>query len=100
MRNLCQLVLVGMIMLLVITGLNTSNDAINQLTAHQRAPVIAVQYKQETIHMQLAGEEYKLSLDRLTKTSTGETLSFKKIYHDTIRYLQKIWLIFQVLFLT
>ena len=43
MSRWAQVLLVGLVITLTVLGLNVSNEAINQLTASQRPPVVALQ---------------------------------------------------------
>lgn len=100
MRRICELILVGFVLMLVVSGLNTSNEAINQLTASERPPVIAIQPGPSQIDIQWAGEHFVISTDKLYGEPGGEPLTLKSIYTRVAHYLHKIWVIFEVIFLS
>lgn len=59
--------LVILILALVITGLNISNEGMNQLTGEQRKEITAVDYGPEHISFLWLGQEYNYPRENLHK---------------------------------
>ncbi len=51
----------GLMITLMVSALNISNESINQLTGEDRKAVLAVTMDDSNINLQLLGEEYQLS---------------------------------------
>lgn len=96
MKRLGQLFLVGVILTLVIYGLNISNEAINQLTASERPPVIALQTDSSQLELHIAGEQYAMDGDKLDKAESF----IKNAFDKAVNHLCRIWAIFKVVFLS
>ena len=95
MKRIYQLFLIGLVLTLVILGLNISNEAINQLTVSQRPPIIDVQASSSQLVFHIAGQQYDLDVDKLGQASTV----MAGLFDRAVEYLHKIWRIFQVVFL-
>lgn len=96
MNRLGQVLLIGLIVTLTICGLNVSNEAINQLTASQRPPVIGLQVESSQLEFHIAGEQYAVEGDKLDRAESVIQTAWEK----TINYLHRIWTIFKVVFLS
>lgn len=97
MNRLGQVLLIGLILTLTICGLNISNEAINQLTASERPPVIALQVNDSSqLEFHIAGQQYTTDGDKLEQ---AESL-VKTAFDRTVNYLYRIWAIFKVVFLS
>jgi hypothetical protein len=57
--------LIALLIIMVIAGLNTSNQALNQLTLSNKGPVIGVGWDDDRPVLCLLGEKYRLSLDKI-----------------------------------
>jgi len=96
MNRIYQFLLIGLVLTLVILGLNISNEAINQLTVSQRPPIIDVQSSSSQLVFHLVGQQYDLDADKLSQAYTVMASWFERV----VEYLHKIWRIFQVVFLS
>ena len=96
MRRIYQLFFVGLVLTLVILGLNISNEAINQLTVSQRPPIIDLQASSSQLVFHIAGQQYDLDADKLGQAGPVMASLFDRV----VEYLHKIWRIFQVVFLS
>ncbi|HQD91404.1 MAG TPA: hypothetical protein PLP71_10355 [Syntrophomonadaceae bacterium] len=100
MKRVCQLLLTGLVLTLVICGLNVSNEAINQLTANQRPPVIHMQADESQWEVYIAGQQYLVNTDKLAQVNEQVETTVKNACKKVIDYLYKIWAIFRVVFLS
>jgi len=96
MSRFGQVLLIGLILTLTICGLNISNEAINQLTASQRPPVIGLRADESKVEFHVAGQQYTVAGDKLQRAEAV----VKTAYEKTVNHLERIWSIFKVLFLT
>jgi hypothetical protein len=87
---------VGLVITLTVLGLNVSNEAINQLTASQRPPVVALQIDSSQLEFHIAGQQYTVQGDKLEQAQN----SIKTAYEKTINHFYRIWAIFKVVFLS
>ena len=97
-KILGSLLIMGLI-ILVILGLNTSNQGISSLTAEERKPVIGWQIENQQIQVIALGQEYSLSRRDISQASQGLLQDAKQQRCACVDYLKKIWTIFNVLFL-
>lgn len=97
MKRLGQLLLIGLILTLVVIGLNISNEAINQLTASERPALLAVQAYTGQVDIQWVGEHYVVQTDKL---SDFHITTLSGTIEKVINYLHKIWVIFKTIFLS
>lgn len=92
------MVFVVIILLLVISALNISNQAINSLTMENRGPVFAVSLGEQDISIYFLGQNHLYSKDKLANAITigidYSYLLFDKVYN----YLYKIWNISNIIF--
>lgn len=93
MRFYQQLILIGLVML-VILGLNTSNQGINDLTLEERRAILALDYSKGNIKVEALGNSYnyKTVWNELKQQSRNAV----KVFND---YLKKVWTIFDAVFL-
>jgi len=87
-----QILIIGGLILLVITGLNTSNQGINSLTRDEHGAVLNMDYNQGNISVDALGNSYDYSLDRL-----GTDL--KLVGNKTRGYFYDITIIFDAVFI-
>ena len=87
-----QILIIGGLILLVITGLNTSNQGINSLTRDEGQAVLNLDYNQGDIRLDALGNSYNYSLDRLDT-------DLQSAGHNITNYLKRIWIIFDAVFL-
>lgn len=97
--KLYQLIILGGLIFLVIMGLNTSNQGINSLTREERQAVFDLGYDQEKIRVDVLGNSYTYSLDRLGSDLHLLGNKSRKLFNDTTDYLKRIWVIFDTIFL-
>jgi hypothetical protein len=100
MKRVCQLFLIGLVLTLVICGLNISNEAMNQLTASQRPPVIDLQASSAQLEFHIAGQQYLVDRDKFDQIATTVETTVETTFRKIINYLYKIWAIFRVVFLS
>jgi hypothetical protein len=79
---------------LIAAGLNISNEGVNQLTGEDRKAVIAVNAINEGISLELLGVEYQYP--QLARDA-AQWLEY--CLYNAMRYVQKIWIIFDAVFL-
>ena len=97
-KIISSLLIMGLI-ILVILGLNTTSNGISSLTAEERKPVIGLQIENQQIQVLALGQEYSLSRQDISQTSRGLLQDARKQCGACVDYLEKIWTIFNVLFL-
>ncbi|NLB88846.1 MAG: hypothetical protein GX790_06415, partial [Syntrophomonadaceae bacterium] len=61
-----KMVCVAILLLLVVCGLNISNQAINSLTMENRGPVFAINLDESNISIHLLGENHLYPKDKLS----------------------------------
>lgn len=86
------------ILFLVISALNISNQAINSLTMENRGPIFAVNLDEQDISIYLLGQNHLYSKDKLINTITLGSDYSHRIYDKVSSYLYKIWKISNVIF--
>lgn len=96
--GLLRIVSIGIILLLVISALNISNQAINSLTMENRGPIFAFNLDGQDINIQLLGQNHFYSKDKLTSVITLASNYSYQFYDEVASYLYKIWNISNVLF--
>jgi len=94
-----QILTLGGLILLVIMGLNTSNQGINSLTRDEQAAVFNLDYNQGNIRVDALGNSYDYSLDRLGTNLKLVGNKTRVYFYDVTDYLKKIWIIFDAVFL-
>lgn len=94
-----QILIIGGLILLVITGLNTSNQGINSLTRDEHPAVLNMDYNQGNISVDALGNSYYYSLDRLGTNLQSAGDKARGYFHDITDYLKRIWIIFDAVFL-
>jgi hypothetical protein len=94
-----QILILGGLILLVIMGLNTSNQGINSLTLDERQSILNLDYNQGDIRIDALGNSYNYSLDRLGTDFKSAGNKAGEVFYDTIDYLKRIWIIFDAVFL-
>ncbi|MGS0765111.1 hypothetical protein [Syntrophomonas curvata] len=98
MRFYQLLMLIGLVML-VILGLNTSNQGINNLTREERQAVLDVDYSKGNIKVEALGNSYSYALDRPETGWAGLKQQGRRAVNGFTDYLKKIWTIFDAVFL-
>ncbi len=99
MTRLYRSTLVLVVIILIVLGLNTSNQGTNSLTAEDRKPVIGFKIEKQNINIFALGEQYTYSRQDLIKETSNGLQDAKELLNSFIDYLKKIWTIFRVLFL-
>lgn len=87
------------VFVLIIMGLNTSSQGINSLTAESRSPVVGVKIENRQLNVFALGEQYSISRQDLSQGSQDVIENAQLQSNALIKYLKKIWTIFEVLFL-
>ncbi|HWP95542.1 MAG TPA: hypothetical protein VN426_01710 [Syntrophomonadaceae bacterium] len=59
-----HLIVLSLLLTLVIIGLNTSNEAINQVSRESRGPVAFLQWQDHVLHVDWLGRGYDYPLQR------------------------------------
>jgi hypothetical protein len=94
-----QLLMLGGLILLVIMGLNTSNQGINSLTRDEGQAVFNLDYNEGDIRVDALGNSYNYSLDRLGTDIYRIGNKARELPTDITNYLKRIWIIFDAVFL-
>ncbi|MBP8820207.1 MAG: hypothetical protein KBG91_07275 [Syntrophomonadaceae bacterium] len=94
-----QILILGGLIILVIMGLNTSNQGINSLTREGRQAVLNLDYNQGDIKVDALGNSYDYSVDRLGTDLKLVGEKTRVYFYDVTDYLKKIWIIFDAVFL-
>ncbi len=100
MTRVYRSIMVLLLIMLVILGLNTSNQATNSLTKESAKPLIGFNVEKENVNIFALGEQYSYSRQELSEESSGFLQQARDILKSIINYLKKIWTIFRVIFLT
>lgn len=85
--------------ILVVLGLNTSNQGINSLTRQERQAVLDVDYSKGDIRVEALGNSYSYAWDRLDTTWLDLKQRSRDAVTGLIDYLKRIWTIFDAVFL-
>ena len=94
-----QLLMLTGLVILVILGLNTSNQGINNLTREERQAVLDVDYDQGDIRLEALGNSHSYSVDRLSAILPELKQQSRRVVNGSVDYLKKIWTIFDAGFL-
>lgn len=94
-----QLLMLGGLILLVIMGLNTSNQGVNSLTREEGQAVFNLDYNEGDIRVDALGNSYNYSLDRLGTDVYRIGNKAREFPTDITNYLKRIWIIFDAVFL-
>jgi hypothetical protein len=89
--------LVILVFILVVLGLNTSNEGIGSLTMENRKPVLSIARDQDSVNVIFLGENHGMDKDGLSNNVT-----IRKTYdvaRDGCIYLKRIWRIFYAVFI-
>jgi len=89
-----QLLLLTGLVALVIMGLNTSNQGINNLTRQERQAVFDVDYSSDKLKVEALGNSHEYTWDMPRIKQQSQTLMY-----ECIDYLKRIWNIFDAVFL-
>lgn len=92
------MVCVAILLLLIISGLNISNQAINSLTMENRGPVFAINLDESNISIHLLGENHLYSKDKLAGVITVGSEYSRRAYDEVYNYLYRIWNISNIIF--
>lgn len=87
------------VFVLIIMGLNTSSQGISSLTAESRSPVVGVKIENRQLNVFALGEQYSISRQDLSQGSQDVIENSQLQFNALIKYLKKIWTIFEVLFI-
>lgn len=86
MTRLNQFVMIIGLFVLVILGLNLSNQGINHLTMDQRGAILALGLKQRDIDLQVLGRNYSYSRDKLGQLNHRLAGQAGKLYREVRLY--------------
>ena len=100
MTRVYRSLMILLVIVLIILGLNTSNQATNSLTKDNEKPLIGFNIERENVNIFALGEQYSYSRQELSQESSGVLHNAKQILKSITDYLKKIWTIFRVIFLT
>lgn len=99
MTRLYRPVLVLVVIILIIAGLNTSNQGTNSLTAEARKPVFSLKIENKNLSVIALGEQYTYSRQDFIRDSSGAKHEAETLLRSAGSYFKKIWKIFRVLVL-
>jgi len=100
MTRVYRSIMILLVIMLIILGLNTSNQATNSLTSESEKPLIGFNVEKENINIFALGEQYSYSRQELSRESSGVLNDVQTMLKSIRDYLKKIWTIFRVIFLT
>ncbi len=100
MTKVYRPIMILLLIMLIILGLNTSNQAVNSLTRENPKPLIGFNIEQDNINIFAMGEQYSYSRQELSEESDGILHEAGEIFNSISDYCKKIWKIFRVIFLT
>ncbi len=86
------------IILLVIAGLNVSNQAINSLTMEERAPVFACNLVGQELSVYILGKNYVYSGENISRKINSVSNYSISFYSMTRDHLYRIEHLYQVIF--
>ncbi|CFY02939.1 Uncharacterized [Syntrophomonas zehnderi OL-4] len=99
MTRLLRSVMILVIIILIIAGLNTSNQGNNILTAEARKSVFSIKIVDKNLEVVALGEEYTYSGRELIQDNRQAIYKAQKLLHSISNYFKRIWTIFKVLVL-
>lgn len=97
MTRLLRPVLILVVIILIIAGLNTSNQGNNALTAETRQSVFSIKIVDKNLEVVALGEKYSYSDRELVEANQLVRNETQNLLHSVSDYLKKIWTIFRVL---
>lgn len=89
-----------LVVVLVVLGLNASNQGTSSLTLQNQKPLVGFSMEKENINIFALGEQYSYNSEDISQESSNIFNTIKEIFWAFINYLKKIWTIFRVIFLT
>ena len=99
LKSLLRIVAVGVVIILVISALNVSNQAINSLTLENSGPVLAFDLEDQDISVCFLGTNHMYSMDKLSDYIILTSQYSRLAYGKAEAHLYKTWNIFRVIFL-
>lgn len=81
-----QVLMTIVVLLLVVLGLNISNQGVNKLTLDQRGAVLACGLTRDDICLQVLGHEYAYPRDKLGSLNQKMSGWGRKIYREVYGY--------------
>ena len=84
MTRIYRSIIVLLLIMLVILGLNTSNQATNSLTKESAKPLIGYSIENENINIFALGEQYSYSRQELSEESSGFLQEAREILQSII----------------
>lgn len=94
-----RLMMLAALVVLVVLGLNISNQGINNLTREERPAVFNLDYNEGDVRVEALGTSYSYSLDRPDHVFSGIKYQSRIVVNGFIEHLKKIWTIFDAVFL-
>lgn len=94
-----RIFLIVLLFLLVGAALNTSNGAINQLTAQNHEAVIGADYNNDVVSIYLLGQSYDYSMDKLRGAVNYIELKTYQVVEKVVQHFIKCYRIFRAVFL-
>lgn len=98
MKKLGRMFLVIILLFLVGTALNISNEAINQLTMQNREAVIGADYNNEEITIYLIGNSYVYLTDKFNDAADFAAYKINKMETLVVDHFIKCYKIFRAVF--
>ena len=90
-----QITILAVVLVLVILGLNTSNQGVNRLTMENRSAVLAFSLKPNSICLELLGQDYDYPRDSLSWQRFKQRA--EELYHQGKKYPAQIRAVFEAL---
>lgn len=93
-----QYAIVFALLIMMVTALNISNGAINQLTGENRPAIIGADYQQSNICFYLLGKSYIYEGDKLQELRTQADKQSRRLTGYLTHYFNRYMEIFQAVF--
>ena len=93
-----QYAIVFALLIMMVTALNMSNGAINQLTGENRPAIIGADYQQSNICFYLLGKSYVYEGDKLQELRTQADKQSRRLTEYITHYFSRYMEIFRAVF--
>ena len=98
MQWLVKWAIIAGLVFLVITALNISNQAVNDLTSQKGGKLLSVGMQEGNLNMDIFGNSYVVNMDKLKEKNYMEH-KIENTTEQIAAHFTKSWRIFKVLFL-
>lgn len=100
MTKVYRLLATLLVVVLVVLGLNISNQGTSSLTMENQKPLIGFALEKESINIFALGEQYSYSSEDISQESNNIFHKVQELYEAVIHYLKRIWTLFRLIFLS